>query len=369
MVIKKIREALEKRRQRKAEEIIEQNKLESYRENEQMQKAEQVKKEADRLAHLKQYKTAIDEYNKALEIYPFDEKEMVFKKPAEFFFKIFYNIAASYSFLNKLDESIKYFDNALKIENIEDANRVKALMSKGNCYYRAKQLVKGDYEEWAYKIRMESDFDVNEKTIEFFKKIDEKENLLKLAQNCFTKTTELDRRNADAWYKKGHMEFLMGIVKEAMLSFDNVFELQKNYENKEGIELFDDIRAEKGIRAKHSKVLDTGMKFKIKTGHYVRNKAEKMIANFIFDNNLMFQYNIAVTWADKDDFKATFFIPKLDLYIEHFKFDKIKGYKKLIRWKIKQYEKNKKKLVYTISEDEANIEEALKIKLKPYIKL
>jgi len=91
-----------------------------------------------------------------------------------------------------------------------------------------------------------------------------------------------------------------------------------------------------------------------------------MIANFIYDNNLMFQYNIAVTWADKDDFKATFFIPKLDLYIEHFKFDKIKDYQKLIRWKIKQYEKNKKKLVYTTSEDEANIEEALKIKLKPY---
>ena len=366
MAIKKIREALEKRRQRKAEEIVEKNKLESYRENEQMQKAEQIKKEADRLAHLKQYKTAIDEYNKALEIYPFDEKEQIFKKSAEFFFKLYYNIAASYSFLNKFDESIGYFNTALKIENIDDENKVKALMSKGNCYYRAKQLVKGDYEEGAYKIRMESDFDVDEKTIETFRKLDEKEGLFKLAHNCFTKTTELDRHNADAWYKKGHMEFLMDQIKEAMLSFDNVFELQKNYENKEGIELFDDIRSEKGIKAKHLKVLESDMKFKTKTGHYVRDKAEKMIANFIYDNNLMFQYNIAVTWADKDDFKATFFIPKLDLYIEHFKFDKIKDYQKLIRWKIKQYEKNKKKLVYTTSEDEANIEEALKIKLKPY---
>jgi tetratricopeptide (TPR) repeat protein len=369
MVIKKIKEALEKRRQRKAEEIIEKNKLESYRENEQMQKAEQVKKEADRLAHLKQYKTAIDEYYKALEIYPFNEKDMVFKKPAEFFFKLYYNIAASYSFLNKFDKSIEYFDSALKIENIDDENRIKALMSKGNCYYKAKQLVKGDYEEGAYKIRMESDFDVDEKTIDFFKKIDERKNLLKLAHNCFTKTTELDRHNADAWYKKGHMEFLMSQIKEAMLSFDNVFELQKNYENREGIELFEDIRAEKGIKTKHSRVLETDMRFKTKTGHYVRNKAEKMIANFIYDNNLMFQYNIVVTWADKDDFKASFFIPKLDLYIEHFKFDKIKDYQKLMRWKIKQYEKSKKKLVYTTSKDEANIEEALKIKLKPYIVL
>jgi len=117
MVIKKIRGAIEKRRQRKAEEVIEKDKLESYRENEQLQKAEQVKKEADRLAHLKQYKTAIDEYNKALEICPFNEKEQIFRNQAEFFFKTFYNIAASYSFLNKFKDSIEYFDKALGIEN------------------------------------------------------------------------------------------------------------------------------------------------------------------------------------------------------------------------------------------------------------
>src|SRR3989338_9096618 len=140
MVIGRIKAALERIKQRKIEEEIEKNRIDSYRENEQMQKAEQIKKEADRLAHLKQYKSAIDEYNKTLEAYPFDEKEQMFKKPAEFLFKIFYNIGASYSFLNKFDEAIGYFDNALKIGNIDDENRVKALMSKVNCYYRAKQL-------------------------------------------------------------------------------------------------------------------------------------------------------------------------------------------------------------------------------------
>ncbi len=369
MVIKKIREVIEKRRQKKAAKDLEEEKLESYRENKQMQQAEQMKKEADRLAHLKQYKTAIDEYSKALEVYPFKDEGQIFKKPAEFLFKVYYNIAASYSFLNKFNESIDYFDRALKIEKIDDENRVKGLMSKGNCYYRAKQLVKGDYEEGAYKIRMESEFDVDEKTIEALRKIDEKENLLKLAHGCFTKTTELDRHNADAWYKKGHMEILMGDVKEAMLSFDNSLDIQKNYENKEGIGLFDDIKMERGIKIKHSKVLDTDMKFKTKTGHLVRNKAEKMIANFIFENNLMFQYNMAVSWADEDDFKAAFFIPKFDLYIEHFGFNQIKDYQKFMKWKIKQYEKNKKRLIYTTSEDEGNIEEALKIKLKPYIVL
>ena len=369
MVIGKIREALEKRKLRKIEEDIEQNKIESYRENEQLEKAESIKKEADRLAHLKQYKTAIDEYNKVLEIYPFNEKEQMFKKPAEFFFKVYFNIAASYSFLNKFSNSIVYFDNALKIENIDDENKVKALMSKGNCYYRTKQLLKKDHDEGTYAIRMESEFDVDEKTLEVFRKLDEKEDLLKLAWECFNKTIELDRNDADAWYKKGHMEFLLGQVKNAMLSFDNVLMIKKDYENKENIGLFDDIKMEKGIKAKYSKILDTDTKFKTKTGHYVRNKAEKMIANFIFDNNLMFQYNIAASWADKDDFKSNFFIPKLDLCIEHFKFNNVKNYEKLMKWKIKQYEKNKKKLVYTTSEDEGNIEEVLKIKLKPYIVL
>ncbi len=368
MVIQRIKEAIKKIRRRRADEIEEENKLVSYRESGQMQKAEQIKKEADRLAHLKQYKSAIEEYNKALEICPINEKEQIFKKPAEFLFKVYYNIAASYSFLNKFSEAISYFDKALKIENIDDENLTKAWMSKGNCYYRIKQLI-GDDNEGTYAIRMESEFDVDDKTAETFKRTDEKENLLKLACDCFTKTTELERHNADAWYKKGHMEFLMGQVKDAMLSFDRVFEIQKDYENKEGIGLFEDIRMEKGIKAEHPMDPKTEMKFKTKTGHYVSSKAEKMVADFLFENNLVFQYNMAVSWADKDDFKANFFIPKLDLYMEHFKFDKVKDYQKLMKAKIRQYDKKKKRLVYTTSDNEGNIEEALKIKLKPYIVL
>ena len=369
MVIGRIKAALERRKQRKIEEEIEKNRLESYRGTEQMQKAEQIKKEADRLAHLKQYKTAIEEYFKALEAFPFDDKETKFRKPAEFFFKIFFNIAASYSFMNKLDNAIEFFDKSLKIENIDDENKVKALMSKGSCYYKAKQLLSMGYEEGTYAIRMESDFNVDAKMLDEFKKIDEKEKLLSLAQNCFAKTAEIDKNDADAWYRKGHMEFLLGQVKDAMLSFDNVLMIKKDYDNREGIKLFEDIREEKGIKAKQSIVGDTEARFKTKTGHYVKNKAEKMIANFLFENGMIFQYDMAVTWADKDDFKTSFFIPKLDLYLEHFKFNNEDNFKKIMKEKIKQYEKSKKKLVYTTYDDESNVEEALKIKMKPYIVL
>ena len=50
---------------------------------------------------------------------------------------------------------------ALKIENIDDENKVKALMSKGNCYYRTKQLLKNDHDEGTYAIRMDSEFDMD----------------------------------------------------------------------------------------------------------------------------------------------------------------------------------------------------------------
>ena len=365
MVLLRIKEALEKRRQRKEEE----SRVESYRETEQMRQAEQIKKEADRLAHLKQYKTAIEEYNKALETFPFNEEEAKFRKPAEFFFKIFFNIAASYSFLNKFDRSIKHFDMALAVESIDNENKVKALMNKGGCYYKAKKLLQGDFGEGNYKISEEDDFGDTTKTIESLSKLDSKEGLLNLAWGCFNKAAELERHSADAWYKKGQMEFLMSKVKDAMLSFDRVLEIDQNYENKERIGLFDDIAMEKGIKIKHSEPLDEINRFKTKTGHYVRNKAEKMIADFLFENNLLFQYCGAVSWADKDDFKPLFYVPSLDLYVEHFKFDKIKDYQKLMGWKIKQYEKNKKKLVYTASDEEVNLEEALKIKMKPYIML
>ena len=365
MVIQRIREFLENRRQLKAEESTEEERLENYRKSQGLKDAEQIKKEADRLAHLKQYKHAIEEYLKALELFPYDAKEANYGKPAEFYFKNYYNIAASYSFLNNFKSSIEYFDKALEIEAVDKSNKVKALMAKGNCFFRAKQIITGNYDEQ----NMDAEFKIDEKAIEALKKSDSKENLLNIALKCYAKASELDKHNAEAWYRRGHIECLTGMVKEAIFSFDNVISIQKNFENKEGIELFDDIKREKGIEIRHSTIFENDLKFKTKTGHLVKNRAQMVIANFFFDNNLIFQYNVTAAWADKDTFKATFYLPKLDLYVEHFKYSHIKDYQKVMKWKIKQYDKYKKKLVHTTSEDEKNIEEALKIKLKPYIVL
>jgi len=371
MVINHIRKFFENQRRRLAERRKDKEKTESFRETEEMRRAEEIKREADRLAQLKQYTTAIEEYNKALEYYPYKGNETdLFKNAAEFLFKCNYNMAACYSYLDNFNEAINYFDSALQIEAAEDENKVRALMGKGSTFYRKKLFVEGRYRAGAYRISMDTDWEISDKMADEFKEEDRKKNFIKLAHECFTNAAELDRNHIEAWYNKGHMEVLMNRIKEAVQSFDNVINLNKSYENKEAITLFDEIKREKGIQVKASEIMERSESmepsFKTKTGHLVRTRAEMMIANFLFDNSLLFQYNTVATWADKDDFRASFYIPKLDLYIDHHPYDYIKEYQKTMKAKIKQYEKHKKKHVYLTSEDEKNIEEAIRLKMKPY---
>ena len=135
--------------------------------------------------------------------------------------------------------------------------------------------------------------------------------------------------------------------------------------------LFDEVKRDRGVSIKASELIDRAEyaepSFKTKTGHLVRTRAETMIANFLFDNHLLFQYNTVATWADKDDFKPCFYVPKLELYIDHFPYDNLKEYQKIMKAKVKQYEKYKRKHIYFTSDDEKNIEESLRLKMKPYI--
>jgi len=372
MVIHHIKRFIENQKKKFTERRKERERTESFRETEEMRKAEEIKREADRLAQLKQYQTAIDEYSKSLEFYPYKGNEPdLFKNAAEFLFKCNYNIAACFSYLDNFDEAINYFDKALKVEIADDENKVKALMGKGSIYYRKKLFVEGRYRAGAYRISMDTDWEISDKKIEEYKKEDQKKNYIKLAYECLTQAAEIDKAHAEAWYNKAHMEVLMGKIKEAVQSFDNVINLNKNYENKEGIPLFDEIKRERGIAVKASEIMERMENavpaFKTKTGHLVKTRAEMMIANFLFDNSLLFQYNVVATWADKDEFRALFYIPKLDLYIDHHPYDYVKEYQKVMKAKVKQYEKHKKKHIYITSEDEKNIEEAIKLKMKPYV--
>jgi len=372
MVIHHIKKFFDNQKRKFEERRREKGKIESFKQTEEMTQAEEVKKEADRLAQLKQYKTAIEEYNKALELYPYKGSEPdLFRNAAEFLFKCNYNIAACYSYLDNFDNSIIFFDRALQIQAAEDENKVRALMGKGSTFYRKKMLIEGRYKAGAYRIAMDADWEVSDSKIGDYRKEDQKKNFIRMAHECFANAADLDRNHIEAWYSKGHMEFLMGKIKEAVQSFDNVVSLNKNYENKESISLFDEIKRDRGVPIKASELMERSEtsepNFRTKTGHLVRTRAEMEIANFLFDNNLLFQYSTVATWADKDDFRASFYIPKLDLYIDHHPYDYLKEYQKVMKVKLKEYDKHKKKHIFIGSEDEKNIEESIKLKMKPYI--
>jgi tetratricopeptide (TPR) repeat protein len=372
MVIHKIRNFIESQKRKLQGTHRAKARLDSFRETDEMRKSQELKREADRLAQLKQYKTAIEEYNKALELYPFKgNEENLFKNAAEFVFKCNYNIAACYSYLDNFNLAIDYFDKSLMVETAEDENKVRALMGKGSTYYRKKMLIEGKYKAGVYRVTNSADWEVNDDQLEEFRKEDVKRNYIRMAHLCFKQASELDKYNVEAYYCKGHMEYLMGEIKNAVQSFDNVLSTNKNYENKEGILLYDEIRREKGIKIAAGEVAERvdalNPSFKSKTGHLFKTRTEMMVANFLFDNNFIFQHNQAVTWADQDDFRATFYIPKLDLYIDNHPYDYIKEYQKSMKLKVKQYEKHKKKHLILTSEDEMNVEEAIRLKMKPYV--
>jgi tetratricopeptide (TPR) repeat protein len=364
MVIGKIKEFFESARQKREQRRREEDQADSFRETEEMRQAESLKKEADRLAQLKQYKTAIEEYGKALEVYPFKgNEEELFKNAKEFLFKVHFNIAACYSYLDQFDSAISAFDKAISIDVESTENKVKALMAKGSSYYRKKLFLEGDM-RGSYRIDVELEPGAKKE------KQTDKNDYVALSYKCFAEAADLDRSNPDAWYSRGHMEFLMGKIKDAVNSFDNVLNLRKNYENKENITLFNEIKREKGIALKPSELIEeetSQRRFKTKSGHFVKNKAEQTIADFLFDHNLLFQYDVAVTWADTNDFHATFYLPKLELYIDHFVNTDVKQSPKYIKAKVKEYDKHKKHHVYTTSEDEKHLHEAVRLKLKPYI--
>jgi len=352
MVIKMLKSALDNQKRKWKESQLEKEKVKQYQENEQIQAAEQIRRDAKRLAVLKQYETAIAEFGKALELYPVDDpsknntqEDIMMKDVNLFYFKCYYNMALCYSYRTDTDQAINFFERALNL-NVDETSKIMALLGKGTELSKKRNILleKGDTLAKAHK------------------------TLLSDAYTCFSEIVNMDKNNIDAWYQKGYHEYLMGEVRESVKSFDEVLRLNKRYENKANIPLFDSMKREKGIKVKATYDQEPSEAFfKTKSGHQVRNRAEMMIANFLFDNNLLFQYETFAPWADAADFRPSFYLPKFDLYIEHYGYDTMKGYKKMMQQHIKEFERKKKRLVYTVSADERQMEDALRSRLKPYL--
>ncbi|MHA2246602.1 MAG: UvrD-helicase domain-containing protein [Candidatus Hodarchaeales archaeon] len=92
----------------------------------------------------------------------------------------------------------------------------------------------------------------------------------------------------------------------------------------------------------------------------VKSLGERDIANFLFRQNIEFEYELSVPWIEEEDIDYTpdFYLPQYDIYIEHWGLNEeyevpewfsisSKEYLEERDWKIQQYEKHDKILVET----------------------
>jgi hypothetical protein len=115
-------------------------------------------------------------------------------------------------------------------------------------------------------------------------------------------------------------------------------------------------------RLMNLKRLPSGPRFKTKSGIRVRSKAEKIIADFLFERGLQFAYEPIVELSGyyvMPDFHLTDY----DVYLEHFGRDD-QDYLQSAQAKLERCRQANVHLVWTRSADEPDIEEVLTWKLR-----
>ena len=296
------------------------NKKEKNKKKEEGEEAEKLFEDGSRLMKLKQYEAAIKEFKNSLKLNSEN-------------FNVLYNIGLCYFNLEEHKEAIDYFDHVIKLK---EENELKS----SAYYYKGISYLKKDKNEKK-----------NEKTI------------LK-ALDCFNNGLEANPKDVEGLYMKGCMENELKGIKEATESFDKVLELDPKFENYYECELFAQIKEEKGPVKEESKELKVDKKvkeYKTKVGLKVNKMSELIIANFLFDNDLKFQYKPLATWS-KDNFEPLFFLPKFDVYLEHFE-EEDENMKK----RVEVYRNYNKSIIFTTPKDEEDLLNVLKVKLKDYV--
>jgi len=105
-------------------------------------------------------------------------------------------------------------------------------------------------------------------------------------------------------------------------------------------------------------------KYTCKDGRPVRSKAERDIANYLYDNGIRFRYETKLIVADVEVY-PDFYMEDVDLILEHFGMDDPE-YNRKRRKKEKLYRDNGRRFVCTEKEDEFNISDVLTTLLSPY---
>lgn len=115
-------------------------------------------------------------------------------------------------------------------------------------------------------------------------------------------------------------------------------------------------------------ILESGYESKITCddGHPVKSQQEAMIDNYLFGHNIRHVYEkpFPIDGNPEHDLHPDFYLPELDIYIEHFGITGNKRYEETKEYKLPHYKKAGITLICTTGKDISNLSANLERKLK-----
>lgn len=114
-------------------------------------------------------------------------------------------------------------------------------------------------------------------------------------------------------------------------------------------------------------IVDERKKFKCKDGHMVRSIQEMTVDNYLYEHNIDHEYEKKLKTKNGIEIHPDFYLKKLDVYIEHYGFDK-EGHKDQKERKNKEFNELGLTVIYTYYEDIEDPEKSLTEKLRTYKK-
>ncbi len=123
-----------------------------------------------------------------------------------------------------------------------------------------------------------------------------------------------------------------------------------------------EVRSDYRKRLEVQKKWGTGLRFMTKSGVRVRSKAEKMIADFLFEHGIRFTYEPIVNLGGFY-VRPDFYLTDYDMCLEHFGLES-QEYQQSAQSKLGRFRQFKIRVVCTYASEEPDIEEVLSQKLR-----
>lgn len=130
------------------------------------------------------------------------------------------------------------------------------------------------------------------------------------------------------------------------------------YKNKEII-----LKISKCTNIELLEVYYEGKKYISDDGHIVKSLGELLIDNYLYKENIKHTYERGYYISADVEIKPDWYLPELDLFIEHWGINKNENYDKQKEFKLKNYKENNKTVVCTYEEDLQNLSTELERKL------